>query len=84
MPFPINQTIRVIQGTSFKEECAWRGNIVVARYRGDLPFSCMINATMAEFALVKNYFITHGIPRQVMNQMIPFTHTLADNDDLKA
>ncbi|TFK43306.1 hypothetical protein BDQ12DRAFT_718535 [Crucibulum laeve] len=61
MPFPINKTIRDIQGRSFKEEIAWRGNIVVAKYR-DNPFSSMIDASMADFPLLKNYFLTHGSP----------------------
>ena len=38
MPFAINKTIREIQGRSFKESSAWRGNIVVAKYR-ESPFS---------------------------------------------
>ncbi len=68
MPFPINRTIRDIQGPSFQEEHAWRGNIVVAKYSGDSPFSTLIDASMADFAILKNYFLTHGappVPRQV-------------------
>ncbi|KAF9008832.1 hypothetical protein BDQ17DRAFT_1236719 [Cyathus striatus] len=62
MPFPVNKSIRDIQGRSFKEEVAWRGNIVVAKYR-DNPFSSMIDASMADFPILKNYFLTHGSPR---------------------
>ncbi|KAH9482453.1 hypothetical protein JR316_0004553 [Psilocybe cubensis] len=64
MPFPINRTIREIQGGSFRAEHAWRGNIIVARYTGNMPFSCMVDAAMSDFPLVKNYFITHGAPPQ--------------------
>jgi len=71
MPFPINRSIRILQGSSFKEEQAWRGNIVVAKYNdGEAPFSSLIDASMADFAMLKNYFLTHGappIPRQVCN-----------------
>lgn len=38
MPFPINRAIREIQGRNFRESYAWRGNIVVAKYR-ESPFS---------------------------------------------
>lgn len=66
MPFPINKTIRDIQARAFKEEYAWRGNIVVAKYR-DNPFSSMTNASMSDFPILKNYFLTHGAPRQVIS-----------------
>jgi hypothetical protein len=61
MPFPTNKCIREIQGRSFKEEVAWRGNIVVAKYR-DSPFTSMVDATMADFPILKNYLLTHGAP----------------------
>jgi hypothetical protein len=38
MPFPVNKAIREIQGGNYSEPSAWRGNIVVAKYR-DSPFS---------------------------------------------
>ncbi|KXN86309.1 hypothetical protein AN958_10171 [Leucoagaricus sp. SymC.cos] len=59
MPFPINKCIRDIQGSAFREEMAWRGNIVVGKYTGH-PFSNLINASMADYPIVKNYFMTHG------------------------
>ncbi|KAH6915225.1 hypothetical protein BKA70DRAFT_569779 [Coprinopsis sp. MPI-PUGE-AT-0042] len=62
MPFPINKCIRDIQGKSFKEQVAWRGNLVIAKYR-DNPFSSMIDASMADFPILKNYLLTHGCPR---------------------
>jgi len=64
MQFPINKTLRDIQGRAYKEEYAWRGNIVVAKYR-DNPFTSMIDASMADFPILKNYFLTHGSPSQV-------------------
>lgn len=64
MQFPINKTLRDIQGRAFKEEYAWRGNIIVAKYR-DSPFTSMVDASMADFPILKNYFLTHGSPRQV-------------------
>ncbi|RDB20547.1 hypothetical protein Hypma_012454 [Hypsizygus marmoreus] len=63
MPFPVNKCIRDIQSRAFKEESAWRGNIVIAKYR-DNPFSSMIDASMADFPILKNYLLTHGAPRQ--------------------
>ncbi|KJA24618.1 hypothetical protein HYPSUDRAFT_479790 [Hypholoma sublateritium FD-334 SS-4] len=62
MPFPINKTVRDIQGQAYKPEYAWRGNIVVAKYREN-PFSSMIDASMADFPILKNYFLTHGSPQ---------------------
>lgn len=64
MSFHINKSIREIQGRAFKEECAWRGNIVIAKYC-DNPFSSMIDASMADFPILKNYLLTHGAPKQV-------------------
>jgi hypothetical protein len=64
MQFPINKALRDIQGRAFKEEYAWRGNIIVAKYC-DSPFTSMIDASMADFPILKNYFLTHGCPRQV-------------------
>jgi len=61
MPFPINKCIREIQGTNYKEEVAWRGNIVIAKYQDDL-FSTMMDASMADFPLVKNYLLTNYSP----------------------
>jgi len=61
MAFPVNSAIREIQGRRFKEPYAWRGNIVVARYR-ESPFSSLINANMADFPILKNYLMTHGAP----------------------
>ena len=80
MPFPVNKSIREIQGKfigyfsifeitngsfiigkNYKEHYAWRGNIVIAKYR-ESPFSSMVHATMADFPILKNYLMTHGVP----------------------
>lgn len=64
MPFPINKCIREIQAAAFKEEVAWRGNIVIAKYRDD-RFSTMMDASMADFPLLKNYLSTSSCPFKV-------------------
>ncbi|KDQ64993.1 hypothetical protein JAAARDRAFT_28657 [Jaapia argillacea MUCL 33604] len=61
MPFPINKCVREIQGSRFREECGWRGNIVVAKYQ-ESSFTNMIDASMADFPIVKNYLMTHDSP----------------------
>ena len=61
MPFPINKCIREIQGNRFNEARAWRGNIVVAKYR-DTAFASMMDASMADFPIVKNYLANHEAP----------------------
>jgi len=63
MPFPINKCVREIQGRAFREDIAWRGNIIIAKYL-DNPFSSMIDASMADFPILKNYLLTHGCPGQ--------------------
>lgn len=64
MPFPINKCIREIQGLLFKDELAWRGNIVIAKYRDD-RFTSMMDASMADFPLLKNYLSTNYCPYKV-------------------
>ena len=64
MPFPTNKCIREIQGRAYKEEISWRGNIVVAKYR-DSPFTSLMDATMADFPILKNFLLTHGSPVRV-------------------
>ncbi|KDQ31340.1 hypothetical protein PLEOSDRAFT_1075449 [Pleurotus ostreatus PC15] len=51
-------------GPAFKETSAWRGNILVAKYR-DNPFSSMMNASIADFPILKNYLMTHGSPSHI-------------------
>ncbi|KAH8118491.1 hypothetical protein DFH11DRAFT_676999 [Phellopilus nigrolimitatus] len=66
-PFPINKAIREIQGRSFIEENAWRGNIVIAKYRGggSDPFMSLIDISMADFPILKNYLLNRGPTGQV-------------------
>ncbi|KAJ3811715.1 hypothetical protein EV368DRAFT_36102 [Lentinula lateritia] len=62
MPFPINRAIRDIQGRRFNEDNAWRGNVLVAKYH-DNPFSSLMDASMADFPILKNYLLSHGCPQ---------------------
>ena len=64
MPFPVNKAVREIQGKAFREDLGWRGNIIVAKYR-DSRFTAMMNASMADFPILKNYLSTHGSPIRV-------------------
>jgi hypothetical protein len=59
MPFPINKCVREIQGRSFTEEACWRGNLVIAKYRGS-TWTSFIDASMADFPILKNYLMTHN------------------------
>ena len=58
MPFPVNRGVREIQSGQFDEARAWRGNLVVAKYR-DAKYSAMIDASIADFPIIKNYLYTH-------------------------
>lgn len=66
-PFPINRAIREIQGSSFNESNAWRGNVVIAKYRGggSDPFMSLIDISMADFPILKNYLLNRGPTGQV-------------------
>ncbi|EJD01292.1 uncharacterized protein FOMMEDRAFT_88853 [Fomitiporia mediterranea MF3/22] len=66
-PFPVNRAIREIQGSFFNESTAWRGNIIVAKYRGggNDPFMSLIDISMADFPILKNYFLNRGPSGQV-------------------
>lgn len=57
MPFPVNRTIREAQGNWFQSQHAWRGNIVVAKFR-DNSFKDMMNIAMADFPIVRIFFST--------------------------
>ena len=61
MPFPVNKCIREVQGSFYKQSAAWRGNIVVAKYL-DSTFSQMVEASIADFPIVKNYLSTQPAP----------------------
>ncbi|TCD70457.1 hypothetical protein EIP91_003218 [Steccherinum ochraceum] len=61
MAFPINKCIREVQGSFYKESAAWRGNIVVAKYV-DSTYSAMVELSMADFPILKNYLSTRAAP----------------------
>jgi hypothetical protein len=80
MPFPINKCIREIQGRSFRDVVAWRGNIIIAKYC-ESPFSSMVNASIADFPILRNYFMTHSAPQvntrvlaEYIKLIIPVSH----------
>ncbi|KAI0698870.1 hypothetical protein BC835DRAFT_622822 [Cytidiella melzeri] len=58
MPFPVNKFVRDTQGRLYSEPKAWRGNLVVVKYR-DAQYSAMTNISMADFPILKNYLSTH-------------------------
>lgn len=78
MPFPINKSIRDIQGSDFNERFAWRGtipllegiiptstqslgNIIIGKFRDhDQPFTSMMDASMADFPILKNFIRTRA------------------------
>jgi len=66
MPFPVNRTVRDIQeevnkGRRLPEEQLWRGNLVAAKFTDD-HFTQMIDASMADFPILKNFLGTHASP----------------------
>ncbi|KAJ7638444.1 hypothetical protein FB45DRAFT_1132235 [Roridomyces roridus] len=64
MPFPINQAIRDIQGKNFNEHTAWRGNIIIGKFREhDQPFTSMMDASISDFPILKNFMGTRPSPR---------------------
>ncbi|KAH8830546.1 hypothetical protein DL96DRAFT_1593373 [Flagelloscypha sp. PMI_526] len=67
MAFPINKCIQEFQGLAFREEYAWRGNVVVSKYcpKGpdDHPFSSLQEVAISDFPVLKNYLMTHGLPK---------------------
>jgi len=61
--FPLNKSIEEIQGRAARDLArTWRGNILVAKYRGGGadPFMTLMDISMADFPLLKNYLSGHG------------------------
>jgi hypothetical protein len=58
MSFPVNRFVRETQARLYKEPEAWRGNLVVVKYK-DAQYSAMTNISMADFPILKNYLSTH-------------------------
>jgi hypothetical protein len=66
MPFPVNRTVRDIQeevnkGRRLREDQLWRGHLVAAKFADD-HFTQMIDASMADFPILKNFLGTHASP----------------------
>ena len=70
MPFPVNRTVRDIQEELNKgnrrlhEDQLWRGNLVAAKF-ADNHFVQMMDASMADFPILKNFLATHPSPIRV-------------------
>jgi hypothetical protein len=59
MPFPINKSVCEMQRGRFSEETAWRGNLVIAKYR-DNPWTSLLDVNIADYWLLRNYLTTHS------------------------
>jgi hypothetical protein len=73
MPFPVNRTVRDIQeevnkGRRLREDQLWRGNIVAAKFADD-HYAQMIDASMADFPILKNFLGTHASPIRVSSAL---------------
>ncbi|KAH9931830.1 uncharacterized protein B0H18DRAFT_871804 [Fomitopsis serialis] len=60
-PFPVNTFIRAIKGKRFLDARAWRGDIVIAKF-SDQEYTRIIDASMADFPIVKNWLGTQHAP----------------------
>lgn len=60
MKFPVNSFIREQSPRHDEESTCWRGDLVVAKYR-DQEFSAMVDASIADFPLIRNHFINHSM-----------------------
>jgi len=76
MPFPINKCLKEIQGPNYRENIAWRGNLVIAKYRDEQALTLM-DATMADFPLLKNYLSTHYSPVVSVSPFLLSFHTFS-------
>ena len=66
MPFPVNRTVHDIQeevnkGRRLPEEQLWRGDLVAAKFTDD-HFTQTVDASMADFPILKNFLGTHPSP----------------------
>ncbi|KAJ7603608.1 hypothetical protein DFH06DRAFT_1350066 [Mycena polygramma] len=65
MLFPVNKTVQDIQGANLRDpdRQAWRGDILVGKINNrECPFSSMLDASMADYPIIKNYMMTHISP----------------------
>jgi hypothetical protein len=77
MAFPVNRTVRDIQeevnkGRRLREDQLWRGNLVAAKFSDD-RFTQMMDASMADFPILKNFLGTHPFPASGAGAL-PTTH----------
>nr|GAT46229.1 predicted protein [Mycena chlorophos] len=64
LPFPVNGSIRDIQGHGFTEHNAWRGNIVVGKFTDrNAPFESFMDAGLADLSIIRNLIRSQGSPR---------------------
>lgn len=61
MPFSVNQCVREIQQGRGLLQRPWRGDLVVVKYQ-DYTYTKLTSAKMADFPIIKNYFLTHEGP----------------------
>lgn len=66
MSFPVNRIVRDMQeevnkGRCLREDQLWRGNLIVAKFI-DNHFARMMDASMADFPILKNFLLTHAPP----------------------
>lgn len=52
--FPINEFVQSVRGG----QSNWRGNLVVLKYI-DSKYSKLMHISMADYPILKNYFLTH-------------------------
>ncbi|KAI9069208.1 hypothetical protein FKP32DRAFT_1608332 [Trametes sanguinea] len=69
MPFPVNGCIQAMQGEWFDKRKAWEGDIIIAKY-SDPEYSEMIDVSMADFPIIKNYLSTHRPPWHIRNDVV--------------
>ncbi|KAJ7231694.1 hypothetical protein B0H12DRAFT_1029388, partial [Mycena haematopus] len=63
LPFAINPAIREMQGPNFDKKRSWRGNIIVGKvWDHNQPFTSMMDASIADFAIIKNFFMNQAAP----------------------
>ena len=73
--FPINKCLKEIQGANYHEGLAWRGDVVIAKYR-DEQLSALVNVTMADIPLLMSYLSTHYSPAVSVSLFLFFCFSL--------
>ena len=57
--FNVNESIKEIQEGLYREDVAWKGDIIIAKYC-DNPFTTIIDMFIANYPLIKKIFKTYG------------------------